>query len=131
MYIIDILKDLVTSYIERSDVINEFNKFSKQAFLSRQSTRFIVAKTTRGDSNFKHSMSHTFFSGFRLTIKNDEGLTNSEVENISKVILTNKTLLRQLMALGFDTLEIYGTNCGIYKQWDISKYSDLKGYFID
>ena len=50
-----------------------------------------------GDSSFKYSMS-TFMlrNGFKITIQNDESLTNYDVQEIAKCVLATNTISDQI-----------------------------------
>ena len=72
----------------------------------------------------------SFRSGFKITIENDANLKESEINEISKYILTNTAFVRQLMAIGFDTLIIKGKTTLMGKKFGLKDYSNLNNYFI-
>jgi hypothetical protein len=123
-FIIDFIKE----FTERRLLVKEFNSVANIAFVTGATNRLLKAKTTFGDPGYRHSMS-SMFSGFRITIRNTESLSKEEIKVIGEVILQNKIFLRQLMSLGYDTLEVFGST-DIYHQWAMSSYGDLKNYFL-
>jgi hypothetical protein len=123
-FIIDFFKE----FSERRFLLKEFNSVAKLAFVTGATNRLLKAKTTFGDSGYHHSMS-SMFSGFKIMIRNKEYISKEEVKVIGKVVLNNKILLRQLMSLGYDTLEVYGGD-DYYHQWNMSAFGDLKNYYL-
>ena len=72
-----------------------------------------------------------FRSGFKITIENDTNLKESEIIEISQYVLNNGAFIRQLMALGFDTLVVQGNNNRIGKKFSLKAYSNLNNYFLE
>ena len=72
----------------------------------------------------------TFRSGFKIGIENDMNLEMSEVMELSKYILANTAFIRQLMAMGFDTLIIQGLNNKKGRKFSLKAYAKLENYFI-
>ena len=84
-----------------------------------------------GDSSFKHSMSTMVFrSGFKITIQNDERLTVGDIQEIAKYVLASNPFVRQLMALGFDTLIIIGRSMSAGVKLQLSKFANPNQYFL-
>ncbi len=68
---------------------------------------------------------------FELTVENDLGMEDSEIFGIADYILNNKAFLRQLMAIGFDTLIVQGKLTHRGKMFCMKRYSELKGYALN
>ena len=76
-------------------------------------------------------MSTFFFrSGFKITIENDANLKSSELRNIAQYILTNKSFVRQLMSLGFDTLIVKGKSIEVEARYALKQYTGLNGFML-
>lgn len=104
--VVDILSQ---GSLERVKILREFNITFKQAWEERSLDRLCSVTTSPGEPSFKHELS-TFYlrSGFKITVENDDGLTEDDYGEISKYVLESKPFVRQLMALGYDTLIIKG-----------------------
>jgi hypothetical protein len=131
--LINQLVDVVTQgTLERFRLTRELNQTFSDAYMSGAFDRMCKASTTMGDSSFRHSMSAmTFRSGFKISVLNDDNLKGSDVVELAKYILASTPFVRQLMALGFDTLIIIGkhTNYGVRMQ--LSKFANPTQYFLD
>ena len=107
------------------------NTAFKEFFMSGEMTRFCKVSISQGRSEFAHEMSTLWFrSGFKLSIENDLNIKLSEINELSLYILSNAAFVRQLMALGFDTLVIKGKTTGTTEYYALKKYADLKQYYI-
>lgn len=58
-----------------------------------------------------------FYSGFRIRTVSGRFLTREEIEAVGATISSNATLMRKLVTLGFDTLEIYSPEGSLVKDW--------------
>lgn len=131
----EFIKNLVNSILdgsfERMRLINQMNAGFKEYFYSGDLNRMCRTSITEGDPDFRHEMSAIWFrSGFKISIENDANLKDSEIIEISQYILNNKAFIRQLMAMGFDTVIVQGKNTKKGKKFSLKAYSDLKNYFI-
>ena len=71
----------------------------------------LKAETTRGDYSNRHNFSRRH-SGFRISAMTGGNMNKEKCSMVAMVILSNQTLVRQLMRLGYDTLEVYGGDTG-------------------
>lgn len=71
-----------------------------------------------------------FRSGFKITVENDLALKDSEINELAMYITSNETFVRQLMAMGFDTLIVKGKTSGICKNYALKRFTNLNQYFI-
>ena len=117
--------------LERVKVVREFNRAFNEAYLSCEFDRLCKVSIASGDSSFRHSMS-TFVlrSGFKITIQNDENLTGNDIQEIAKYVLASNPFVRQLMALGFDTLIIIGKNMSAGVKLQLSVFASPNQFFI-
>ena len=130
--IINSIFDVVSQgSLERVKVVREFNSAFNEAYLTGEFDRMCKVSIAVGDSSFRHSMS-TFVlrSGFKITIQNDEELTNYDIQEIAKYVLASNPFVRQLMALGFDTLIIIGKNMSAGVKLKLSNFANPNQFFL-
>jgi len=70
-------------------------------------------------------------SGFKISVENDMGMLDSEIFEISDYVLRNSAFLRQLMAMGFDTLLVQGKITSRGKMFCLKNYAELKGFSLE
>jgi hypothetical protein len=71
-----------------------------------------------------------FRSGFKISIENDLSLKDAEIEEFAKYVTENPAFVRQLMAMGFDTLVIRGKTTGMGKDYALKRFANLNQYYI-
>ena len=114
---------LVTWFSELSEkqrCVNEFNRAAKEAFIYGNVPVYMKAEISRGNRSYKHSMSSFLFSGFRIRTVSGRFLTRNEIEAVGATISANTTLMRKLVTLGFDTLEICSPEGSLVKDWRLT-----------
>ena len=138
-YIIMAIKDFINNLInslldgsfERMRIINQMNAAFKEYFTSGEFERMCKVSISQGKSEYAHEMSALWFrSGFKITIENDMSLMDSEMKELSQYITENVAFVRQLMALGFDTLVIKGKTTGKSQYYALKHFANLNQYFI-
>lgn len=92
---------------ERSRLVSGFNSAARNAFVSGNAPTLLKAKISSGDAAYRHQFSR-MNSGFRIQALSGRMLTKSELMHIGSVILNDDLLIRKLIVLGWDTLEIHG-----------------------
>jgi hypothetical protein len=104
---------------ERNDFINQFNESAKNSFVSGQTDTFLKASVSIGNMNYRHAFSKTFAGGFRIKAEAGGLLTRDDVKAIGQIILNDQIVVRLMISLGWDTLEVYpsGTSSGM--QWKL------------
>ena len=102
---------------EKQKCVTEFNRAAKDAFIYGSVPVYMRAEISRGNRAYRHSMSSFLFSGFRIRTVSGRFLTRDEIESVGATISTNSTLMRKLVTLGFDTLEIYSPEGSMVKDW--------------
>lgn len=121
------LADFISDVLERRSLIRRFNDSAKYAYYKGDSDKMVKAHTSIGNSLFKHTMSK-MRSGFRIEVLNTEVLPESEAHEMAMVLLDNGPFIRQLMTIGYDTLEI---KSGFFMyNWQMSKYQDPLMYHL-
>lgn len=132
--IINRMVDIISQgSLERFKILKEFNFVFKEAWEQKALDRLCTVTTSPGDPSFKHELS-TFYlrSGFKITVENDDGLTEKDYGEISKYVVESKPFVRQLMALGYDTLIIKGKHP--YHQGfrlSLKEIANFQDYMID
>lgn len=107
------------------------NAAFKEYFTTGEFNRLCKVSISQGNSAFAHEMSSLWIrSGFKITIENDYSLRESEMEELASNVTDNAAFVRQLMAVGFDTLTIKGKTTGKTKSFALKRYANLNQYFI-
>jgi hypothetical protein len=121
-----------TGNLERVRIIREFNLVFKEAYLTGDIERHCTVTTAAGNPEFRHELS-TFYlrSGFKITIENDTRLTEGDFIEISRYVLESAPFVRQLMALGYDTLIIKGKNSYSGIQIPLKEIANLHRYMLN
>ena len=118
--------------LQRVRLLHEFNLVFYEAFREGALDRLCVVTTSAGKPEFKHELS-TFYlrSGFKITIENDNNLTENDFIEISKYVIESLAFVRQLMALGYDTLIIKGKNSFMGLQIPLKEIANLHNYMLN
>jgi hypothetical protein len=127
-YKIMVIKEWFGEMSERYKLVRDFNKAAKYAFISGVAPTLLQAKITGGDSAFKHEFSKWLGSGFRIKAMSGKPLHNIELKEIGSVVLDNEELIRKLITLGWDTLEVHSNQGFNGLKWPLKDYAKLGGY---
>lgn len=107
---------------ERTKLVNSFNESAREAYVLRVAPAMLNASVSKGDPRYKHMFSKWLSSGFRIKVFTGRQLSKDELVFIGNAILANEQLVRRLIVLGWDTLEIHGSQ-GIYGlKWKLTDY---------
>ena len=71
-----------------------------------------------------------FRSGFKVSVENDLNLKESEMSELANYIVGNQAFVRQLMAMGVDTLIIKGKTTGKSISYALKKFANLDHYYL-
>lgn len=107
---------------ERNKLINSFNESAREAYVSGVAPAMLQASISKGDPLYKHEFSKWLSSGFRVKVFTGRQLTKDELIFIGNVILANESLVRRLIILGWDTLEIHGTQGMFGCKWRLTEF---------
>jgi len=113
---------------ERYKLIRDFNKAGKNAFIAGIAPTLLEAKITKGDSNYRHQFSKFLGGGYRIKALSGRPLKKEEMIEIGKIILDNKELVRKLIALGWDTLEVHDNSGFNGCKWPLKDFANIGGY---
>lgn len=117
--------------LQRVKIITEFNQVFKDAFYSSDLDRLCKVTTAPGNPTFKHELSSFYLrSGFKITIENDDSLGETDYKIISGYVIESEAFVRQLMALGYDTLIIKGRNSFSGIQIPLKEIANLHSYML-
>ena len=92
--------------MEKQSLVSEFNRNAAFAWDSGAAPTLLKAKMTWGNSKNKHSFSDTF-SGFRINAMTGSYMSLEKCKIIGMIIKSDQVLLRKLIRVGFDTLEVF------------------------
>lgn len=113
---------------ERAKLIRSFNESARNAFVAGVAPTLLKASISRGDRSYRHQFSNWLNSGFRIQAFTGRALSKDEIIAIGNVILADDTLIRKLVVLGWDTLEIHGDK-GLYGcKWQLKDFILLPEY---
>lgn len=124
--------DIITQgNLERIRILGQFNTVFENAYFSGEFNRLCSVTTSKGDPRNRHELSAFYLrSGFKITIKNDDLLKKTDYSNIAGFVVSNKPFIRQLMALGYDTLIIKGKSSNTGLLIPLKDIIDLREYMI-
>lgn len=111
---------------ERRKLMNDWNDSAREAFIAGSVPSLLEASTSIGNSNYRHEMSKWMMSGFRIKVKGGRPLTKEELIAIGRIILYNNQLVRRIVSLGWDTLEVYDTANNRGVQWAFKDFIGLQ-----
>ena len=127
----NLINTLLDGSFERIRIISQMNSAFKEYFTTGEFNRLCKISISQGNSAFAHEMSSLWIrSGFKITIENDSSLRESEINELAAYITDNASFVRQLMAMGFDTLTIKGKTRGMTKSFALKKFANLNQYYI-
>ncbi|MFW6272980.1 MAG: hypothetical protein ACOC2U_04280 [bacterium] len=110
---------------ERAKLIRSFNDSAKNAFITGQAPTLLKASISKGERSYRHQFSNWLNSGYRIQAFSGRELTKDEIHQIGKVILNDNVLIRRLVVLGWDTLEIHGDKGRYGLRWQLKDYISL------
>lgn len=127
----NLINTLLDGSFERVRIISQMNAAFKEYFTTGEFNRLCRVSISQGNSSFAHEMSSLWIrSGFKITVENDTALRESEMNELATYIIDNAAFVRQLMAMGFDTLVIKGKTTGTTMSFALKKFANLNQYYI-
>ncbi|MCH3884773.1 hypothetical protein [Tenacibaculum aquimarinum] len=122
------IKEWFGEMSERYRLLKDFNRAAKFSFVQGIAPALLEAKITRGDSAYKHAFSKWMGGGFRIKALSGRSLNQNELIEIGRVVLDNEELIRKMISLGWDTLEVH-SNIGYNgTKWPLKKYANIGGF---
>ena len=109
-------------------MVRSFNDSARQAFVTGLAPTLLKASISRGEKSFRHQFSNWLNSGFRIQAFTGRALSKNELIVIGYTIISDPVLIRKLVVLGFDTLEVCGDK-GIYGcRWQLKDYLQISNF---
>ena len=106
---------------ERAKLVSSFNDAARLSFITGDSPTLLKASISKGYPPYKHHFSK-FFSGFRIVAFSGRQLDRGEIQAIGDTIISDDTLVRRLVVLGWDTLEVQGDKGYYGLRWQLKEY---------
>jgi hypothetical protein len=125
--ILDII-DWFSELGERVGLVRNFNRAAKNSFIDGTAATLLQVKITRGESAYRHAFSKFMAGGFRIKALSGKVLPKSDLIEIGKIILDNEQLVRKLIALGWDTLEVHDNKGTQGVKWALKNHANIGGY---
>jgi hypothetical protein len=116
---------------DRQKMIREFNNAAKSAFITGIAPTLLQASASRGNRDYRHTFSAPVYTGFRIKVLTGQALSRSEVMFIGTVIVSDTLLVRKLVVLGFDTLEVHGDTDAYGLRWKLIDYAEMGTILIE
>lgn len=110
---------------ERAKLIRSFNDSAKNSFVIGQAPTLLKATISKGEKAYRHQFSNWLKTGFRIQAFSGRQLAKDEIKLIGEVILNDNVLIRRLIVLGWDTLEIHGDKGTFGLRWQLKDYVAL------
>ena len=114
------ITDWFNDFTERRRLVRNFNLSARDAFVSGLAPTLLECSISIGESAYRHAFSRFMAGGFRIKALSGRPLSKQEMILISQVVVNNQELVRKLISLGWDTLEVHdnagynGIKCKLY-----------------
>lgn len=108
---------------DRKVIIKEFNNAAQASYINGQIPYQLKCSLSRGNDKYKHSTSAWLCSGFRIIVMTDQLVSEIELNRIGLSVLADSKVVRFLITLGWDTLEVINYKGKIGVQWELSKWA--------
>lgn len=130
MFLSNVWNNIVDWFHDRSErgkLVRSFNQSAREAFVQGLAPTMLKASMSRGKSEYRHQFSAWFNTGFRIQALSGRSLTKDEMVFIGQTVLHDEALVRRLIALGWDTLEVHD-DIGIYGcRWKLMDFANIGG----
>jgi len=124
---VDFIINWFNDFSERRRLVRNFNRSAKGAFVSGIAPTLLETSISRGESAYRHSFSKLFGGGFRIKALSGRPLNRQEMKQIGDVVLANEELVRKLISLGWDTLEVHDNAGYNGLKWELYKHAGIGG----
>ena len=102
---------------DRQVFLREFNDKARHAYVTGQTDLLLKASSSYGNSDYRHSFSRYMAGGFRIKAEGSRPLSRDEVISIGNSIIGNTMIIRTMITLGWDTLEVHPQDSSSGLQW--------------
>lgn len=134
MNISNVWNSIVEWFNDRSDrnrMIRDFNKHAREAFIYGEVPVLLKASISKGASEYRTEFSSWINSGFRIQALSGRALSKDEMIVIGQVMLANTSLVREWVALGWDTLEVHDDTGTYGCRWKLIEYARMGDIFLN
>ena len=125
--ITDKIIDWFSDFSERRKLVRTFNFSAKDAFIIGVAPTLLESSISRGESSYRHAFSKFMSGGFRIKALSGRALNRQEMRHIGDVVLGNEELVRKLISLGWDTLEVHDNAGCNGLRWKLCDYARIGG----
>lgn len=113
---------------DRSNLVRGFNKTARESFTIGTVPVLLKASISRGYKPYRHQFSNILGgSGFRIKAMSGRQLQRDDIVNIGAVVLSDNVLVRRMVVLGFDTLEVHCDVGSHGCRWQLHDYIMIGG----
>ena len=112
---------------ERNRLVQSFNQSARYAFIRGEAGTLLKASISKGNPEYRHMFSKLMNTGFRIQALSGRVLSKDEMMDIGESILYNTILVRNLIALGWDTLEVHDDTGCHGCRWRLIDYAQWGG----
>jgi hypothetical protein len=113
---------------DRYKLVRDFNNAAKYSFINGAAGTLLEAKITWGESSYRHAFSKFMGGGFRIKALSGNPMARYELIEVGKVILDNEVLVRKLISLGWDTLEVHDNHGAVGCKWALKDFAHINGF---
>ncbi len=124
---ITFIVDWFNDFSERRRLIRSFNFSARDAFVSGMAPTLLESSISLGESSYRHVFSKFMAGGFRIKALSGRPLSRQEMTSIGTVVLENQELVRKLISLGWDTLEVHDNAGYNGVKWKLYDHSGIGG----
>jgi hypothetical protein len=108
---------------DRKVIIREFNNAAQASYVNGKVPFQLKSSFSKGNRAYKHSTSAWLNSGFRIIVMTDQLVSEIELNKIGLSVLADSKVVRFLITLGWDTLEVVNNKGEIGIQWELTKWA--------
>ncbi|MCI1786350.1 MAG: hypothetical protein LKI59_09500 [Bacteroidales bacterium] len=112
---------------ERGKLVRDFNAAAQESFIMGTAPTLIKASISKGEKSYHHQFSNWLNTGLRIQAFKGTQLSKSDLTQIGNVVLSDAVLMRRLVVLGFDTLEVCCDGGDYGCRWQIKDFMQIEG----
>ena len=105
--------------LDRKKLVKEFNNSAKASFVNGNVPALLKCSISKGYKPYKHTNSAFFFTGIRVVAYTNSSLPEHDLNMLGHTILADKRIVRLLVSLGWDTLEVHSDKGETGLRWKI------------
>ena len=105
--------------LDRKKLVKEFNNSAKASFVNGNVPALLKCSISKGYKPYKHTYSAFFFTGIRVVAYTNSSLPEHDLNMLGHTILADKRIVRLLVSLGWDTLEVHSDKGETGLRWKL------------